>query len=253
MTAEAKARVIVAEDEALSREALVGMFAALPSWEVVFAASNGKTALSACLDASPDLVVTDVRMPILGGLELAAAVRDASPRTQIVFVTAHDAHAVEAFRLAAVDYLLKPITDAAFRECLARVERSLLAARALQTLEIDGFLQAKRSEHRHLVVRSLGQVDIVPLEDVVALRACGNYVEVLARGATYMHRETLKSLAERLDPARFVQIHRSTIVALARVRGVARDPTGANVRMDGGASFPASPRFLRALEQALGI
>jgi len=253
-----KARVYLAEDEPLAREALVRMFEEAPGWELLGAAPNGRAALEACTAIPPDVLVTDIRMPMLDGLELAAAVRASSPRTQVVFVTAHDEHAVAAFRLAAVDYLLKPVTDAAFRACLARLHENLAATRAVAHLEeaglsVDALVRARRTSHRHLVVRSLGRVDIVPLADVVALRAAGNYVEVLAKDRTYMHRETLKSLAERLDPARFVQVHRSTMVALAHVRAMKREPHGAQVIMDGGATFAVGSRFVRALEGALGV
>lgn len=250
--------VYIAEDERLAREALVDMFATLPRWQVVGAAENGRLALEACMARAPDVLVTDIRMPLLSGLELASALRSASPATQVVFVTAYDEHAVAAFRLAAVDYLLKPITDAGFSACLARVEEVLRRAQLAHQLATAGvslerLLQERRHTLRHLVVRSLGRVDIVPLADVVLLRADGNYVNIVTAQRTWLHRETLKSLSERLDPARFLQVHRSTIVALAHVRGLERSNTTAQLRLSDGTLTPLSSKYLPEVERALGL
>jgi two-component system, LytTR family, response regulator len=250
--------VYIAEDERLAREALVDMFAALPHWRIAGAAENGKIALDACMACAPDVLVTDIRMPLLNGLELAGAVRAARPATQMVFVTAYDEHAVAAFRLAAVDYLLKPVTDAGFAACLARVEEVLRRARLAQELETAGvsleqLLQRQRHTLRHLVVRSLGRVDIVPLPDVVLLRADGNYVNVVTAQRTWLHRETLKSLSGRLDPARFLQVHRSVIVAIAHVRGIERSGTATQLRLADGTLTPLASRYLPDVERALGM
>jgi DNA-binding LytR/AlgR family response regulator len=239
----------VAEDEPLAREALVDLVGRLPGWVVAGDAADGRAALEACLARPPDVLFTDIRMPILGGLELAAALRAEGLATQLVFITAHDAHAVEAFRLAAVDYLLKPVAGADFRRCVERLETHARDARALA--RVDALLARERGWLTRLVVRSVGRIDVVPLSEVMLLRAEGNYVHAVTRRGSFLHRETLKSLEQRLDPEAWVQVHRSAVVPLREVRCVLRGPAGARVRLADGAEVPVSATYLARLEAAL--
>jgi two-component system LytT family response regulator len=241
-------RVFVAEDEPLAREALLALLGRTPGWEVLGAAGDGRAALEACLRDPPDVLLTDIRMPVLGGLELAAALRAEASRTQIVFITAYDAHAVEAFRLAAVDYLLKPVADADFRRCLERLEGTVRDARTLA--RVDELLARERGWLTHLVVRSVGRVDVVPLAEVTLLRAEGNYVQVITRRGAFLHRETMRSLEQRLDPDAFVQVHRSVIVPVREVRSLLRAP--ARICLADGSEVPVSASHLARLEQLLG-
>jgi two-component system, LytTR family, response regulator len=239
----------IAEDEPLAREALIDLVGALPGWVVVGDAADGRAALDACLARPPDVLFTDIRMPILSGLELAAALRADGLPTQLVFITAHDAHAVEAFRLAAVDYLLKPVAGADFRRCVERLEAQARDTQALA--RVDALLARERGWLTRLVVRSVGRIDVVPLSEVVLLRAEGNYVHAVTRRGSFLHRETLKSLEQRLDPAAWVQVHRSAIVPLREVRCVLRGPAGARVGLVDGAEVPVSATYLARLEAAL--
>ncbi|MGH9885280.1 MAG: LytR/AlgR family response regulator transcription factor [bacterium] len=239
----------IAEDEPLAREALVDLVGGLPGWVVVGDAADGRAALEACLARPPDVLFTDIRMPILSGLELAAAMRADGLPTQLVFITAHDAHAVEAFRLAAIDYLLKPVAGADFRRCVERLEAQARDTQALA--RVDALLARERGWLTRLVVRSVGRIDVVPLSEVVLLRAEGNYVHVITRRGSYLHRDTLKSLEQRLDPAAWVQVHRSTIVPLREVRCVLRGPAGVRVALVDGAEVPVGATYLARLDAAL--
>lgn len=248
--------VYIAEDEQLAREALAEMFRALPNWSLLGAARNGEIALRECSSQPPDLLVTDIRMPLLDGLELASELRSASPATQVMFVTAYDQHAISAFRLAAIDYLLKPLADAEFRCSITRTEEALRRMRLTRQLDacmpLDRLVQQQRHTLQHLAVRSLGRVDIVPFAEIVLLQADGNYVNVVTAHRSWLHRETLKSLSERLDPARFLQIHRSAIVAIAQVRGIERGTAGVQLRLADGTLTPVSPRHLPDVQRVLG-
>jgi two-component system LytT family response regulator len=239
----------IAEDEPLAREALVELVGTLPGWVVIGDAADGRAALEACLARPPDVLFTDIRMPILNGLELAAALRADGLPTQLVFITAHDAHAVDAFRLAAVDYLLKPVAGADFRRCVERLEAQARDTQALA--RIDALLARERGWVTRLVVRSVGRIDVVPLSEVVLLRAEGNYVHVVTRRGSFLHRETLRSLEQRLDPEAWVQVHRSAIVPLREVRSVLRGPAGVRVALADGAEVPVSATYLARLEAAL--
>ncbi len=250
--------VYIAEDEPLARSALDTMFQVLPGWRVLGSADNGRQALQDCVVQPPDVLVTDIRMPLLNGLELVAALRSGSPHLQVVFITAYDQHALAAFRLAAVDYLLKPVTDHEFRTCIARVTETLRQQHTLQRLDaigtpLDILLRERRDALRHLVVRSIGRIDIVLLSEIIALRAGGNYVDVITAKRTFMHRETMKSLIDRLDPNLFVQIHRSAIVAIAHLRGVDRGESGTQVLLDNDTAMQVGARYVSALEAALGV
>lgn len=221
------------------------MFNAFPHWRVIGCAADGAHALQGCLDNAPDLLITDIRMPRLDGLELVAGLRADLPHLQAVFITAYDQHAVAAFRLAAVDYLLKPVTDAEFAACLHRVETHLRRQRqdppATDT-PLDALLRDRRMRVRQLVIRSIGRTDIVALKDVIAFRATGNYVEVVTATKRYLYRQTMKALIDALDPAAFVQTHRAAVIAVARIRAIEKRDKGWEVRLDDGSRYPLSAR-----------
>lgn len=246
--------VFVAEDEELAREALVATLARVPGWSVIGAAGDGQAALEACLAEPPDVLLTDIRMPLLDGLELVAALREARPEIAVAFVTAHDVHAIEALRLAAVDYLLKPVAPAELIRCLTRIRDAILRRRGghagsdeLATLLAQPSVRAER-----IVVRSAGRIDIVSVREVLAFRVERNYIDIITPNETWVHRETLKSLAARIDASRFVQVNRSVLVAVAHVRRVERDGQGGSVVLEGGLTFPVSRGYLSTLEEALG-
>lgn len=248
--------VYIAEDEPLARAALESMFRAIPGWRVLGSADDGRQAFQDCVLSAPDLLVTDVRMPLLSGLDLVAALRPELPHLLVVFITAYDQHALAAFRLAAVDYLLKPVSDTEFLICIGRVTEMLRQQRTIQRLDaistpLDILLRERRAVLKHLVVRSIGRIDIVQLAEIIALRADGNYVDVITAKRTFLHRETMKSLLDRLDPRLFVQIHRSTIVAITHVRGIDRGESGTQVLLDNDTAMQIGPRYLSALQTAL--
>jgi DNA-binding LytR/AlgR family response regulator len=240
-------KVYVAEDESLARAALVEMCAAQPDLQVIGYADNGEQALNECMRLAPDVLFTDIRMPLLDGLELAAALHVAHPRTQLVFITAYDQYAVQAFRLAAVDYLLKPVADADFAACIGRIRRAMPrdAAHAAATPLFGTGPQWRQI----LVIRSVGRVDLVPLAEVTALRATGNYVEVLTRARTHLHRQTLKTLVEELDPLQFLQVHRSVIVGVRHMVALERDHGGLQIRLANGHRVPVSSRYRQVVEE----
>lgn len=249
--------VYVAEDEPLAREALLHMLNAFPRWRVLGSAEDGEQAMLDCLMGPPDLLITDIRMPKLDGLELVASLRTELPRLHVVFVTAFDQHAVAAFRLAAVDYLLKPVSDGEFSACLDRAETQLRRQRleelAAFDSPLDNLVRDSRTRLRRIVVRSIGRIDIVSLNDVIAFRATGNYVEVVTHTRRLLHRQTMKSLLEHLDPAEFMQTHRTAIVAVSHIRTLEKRSTGCEVVLDNGSRYPLSSRHHQRLAQRLAL
>jgi len=224
---------VVAEDEDLLRAALVAQLRqAWPELEIVAECSDGATALEAIAERQPAVAFLDIRMPGLTGIEVARAVADASPHTQVVFVTAYDQYAVEAFEHGAVDYLLKPVS----RERLDWTVQRLKARRqsaAPDVAVLDALLKRiaprARPEAAPLawVTASAGrETRLILLEDVAYFRADQKYTVVMTAEGEALLRTPLRELLGALDPAVFKQIHRSTIVNLKAVSSVIREDSG---------------------------
>ncbi len=215
-------RVLIVDDEPLVRRGLERVLRTEPGVRVVGEARNGKEALELTAELRPDLLFLDVQMPELDGLGVVAAL---DPRTApaIIFVTAFDRYAIEAFNLHAVDYLLKPFDDERCRKALRRAEERLAGSggagidhRLTAWLAAAG--QAKPVVDR-LAVRHNGRTVFVALADIDWIEAADNYARLHTKAGSFLVRETLRQLAEELDPT-FVRIHRSTLVRLDQVREV---------------------------------
>ena len=217
-------RVLVADDEPPARQRLLDLLAREDGITVVGEASNGVEAAERIRALTPDLVFLDVQMPGRTGLEV---VRDVGPEAMpfVVFVTAYDRHAVEAFELAALDYLLKPYTAERFRQALDRVRASVTTEPTVSLREQLAALLGEGAEAAaptveyasRIAVETRGRVRYVPVESVEYLAADGAYIEVHTDEETFVIRDRMQDLEERLDPAVFARIHRSTIVRLERI------------------------------------
>ena len=198
-------RVVIADDERLARERLRALLAEAGGVEVVAEAADGDAALHACAEHHPDLVLLDISMPGIDGLEAARHLAGFEPRPAVVFCTAYDAHALSAFEAQAIDYLVKPVRAERLAAALARV-RTFSAGRAQQGDAAPGH---KRT---HLCARLRGSLRLVPIDDVRYLQAEEKYVVVHhARGEDLIE-ESLKSLEDEFGE-RFVRIHRNCLVA----------------------------------------
>jgi DNA-binding LytR/AlgR family response regulator len=230
---------LIADDEPLLRERLAALLARLwPELEVLAQARNGREAVELFDEHEPAFVFLDVHMPGLNGIEAARAIKG---RAQIVFVTAHDQYAVQAFEQGAVDYLVKPFDEPRLAETVQRL-RSLAAPPAPPAAAPDALsplleqlaerLRQQQPRQRHLqwIKASVGNsVRLIPVEEVIYLRSDEKYTLVVWQGGEALIRKTIRELADELDPERFVQIHRSVIVALHHVAQVLR---GANETAD---------------------
>jgi DNA-binding LytR/AlgR family response regulator len=225
---------IVAEDEALLRDALVAQLAATwPELDVVATCDDGGSALEALAENQPDVAFLDIRMPGLTGLEVAAAAAEASPRTQVVFTTAYDQYAIDAFERGAIDYLLKPIGPERLAATVQRLQaRGQADAASLAALleAVGPTLASRRSDAREpltwLTASAGRETRLVLVDDVAYFRAADKYTSVVTADGEALLRTPIRELLERLDPAVFKQVHRSTIVNLRAVASVVRDETG---------------------------
>jgi two-component system, LytTR family, response regulator len=208
-------RALIVDDEPLARRGIRLRLAEHPDIEVAGEAEDGPAAVRMITALLPDLVFLDVQMPGMNGFDVLAEVAEIHLPV-IVFVTAYDQYAVNAFEVRALDYLLKPFTKDRFDEALRRARGELA----------DGARPAAELLATRLTVRKGDRYLLVKIDDVDWLEAAGNYVEVHARGAEYLIRATLASLEKRLDPQRFVRIHRSAIVNADRVAEIRSDAHG---------------------------
>ena len=199
-------KVVIADDEPLARERLRGLLSSIAGIEVVAEAADGTQALHACAEHEPDLVLLDIAMPGIDGLEAARHLAAFEPRPAVVFCTAYDAHALSAFEAEAIDYLVKPVRAERLQAALERV-RTFAAGRERAS---EGGLTGQRRSH--LCARLRGSLRLIPIEDVHYLQAEEKYVIVHhARGEDLIE-ESLKSLEDEF-PDRFVRIHRNCLVA----------------------------------------
>lgn len=238
-----KVRALIAEDEPLLAAALKAALAVeWPALEVVAIAPNGTEALRLIESERPDVAFLDVRMPGLTGLEVAAELADrleegaAVPR--LVFVTAYDEFALKAFDLAAVDYLLKPVSPERLAKTVERLKASLAArvtapaaddlAQLVSKLQsVIGATQVPGGESLRIIRAAVGNtVRMVPVEEVCYFQSADKYTSVVTRESELLIRTPLKELLGQLPPDRFRQIHRGTIVNLAEVAAATRDESG---------------------------
>jgi len=223
-------RVLVVDDEPLARVGVITRLSTYSDMLVVGECSTGEEARAKIPQVSPDLLFVDVEMPGISGLDLLRELPKEQARC-IVFLTAHEEYALDAFNVEALDYLLKPIDDERFAACIDRARRMLSLHRQEANFErLYGLLtypseKDKRSVIKRFPIRLGNNFTFVQVGDVDWIEGLGDYAGLHVGGRTHLLRESLMSLEARLDPAQFVRIHRSTIV---QVEHIARIDPSAN-------------------------
>lgn len=229
MKPPARVRALIVDDEALARRRLLTMLGEEPDVEVIGEAASGTAAVEAIAGERPDVVFLDVQMPGLDGFGvLRCTVRAHIP--VVIFVTAHDEHAIRAFEVQAADYLLKPVSATRLREA---VRRAVLRVRATPPAEnaraIEQLLARvpdQAADGPRLPIRHDGRTAFVRLADIDWVEADGDHLKVHAGRAVHTLRETMAEFETKLAAGRFVRVHRSIIVNAGKVREVASVPKG---------------------------
>jgi DNA-binding LytR/AlgR family response regulator len=219
-------RALIAEDEPHLADDLARRLARLwPQLEIVALVRDGIAARQALLEQAPDIAFLDISMPGLSGLQAA---KSAPPGCRVVFVTAHDEHAVAAFEQAAADYLLKPVSDARLEKCLARLKQAMPARADDLLARLQGLLAASgKPEPLRWLRAQVGQdVRLIAVEDVCYFQASDKYTRLLTRDGEFLLRTALKDLAAQLDPALFWRVHRGTLVNARQIKAAKRDLLG---------------------------
>jgi two-component system, LytTR family, response regulator len=216
-----KIRTLIVDDEPLARERLAGLLAAEPDIEILGQCRDGEEAVRAIVEQTPDLVFLDIEMPQMSGFEVIEAV-GGERMPLVIFVTAHDQHALRAFQVRALDYLLKPFDRDRFRDALQRARKQVdrqddgEIGRRLLALVKD--LRRDQPRTDRLVVKSSGRLFFLRADEIDWVEAAGNYVRLHVGSTSYLLRETMNAIEGRLDPEKFFRIHRCRIVNMERIQ-----------------------------------
>lgn len=268
-------RVLIVDDEALGRQRLEDLLRHEDGVEIAGFADNGDTAIEAIRTLKPDLVFLDVQMPRRTGLEV---VRDVGPENMppTIFVTAYDRYALDAFDVAAVDYLVKPFDDERFEQAFRRARKTIgltelgrLSEQLRTVLNSGAATQSGATPSagsatlaeggtgdylERIAVEMRGQVRVVPVGTIEYIAASGPYAEIHVGERTYIIRERMQTLEERLDPTHFFRIHRSVIVKLEQIETLLREAGGDYaVQLRCGARLSVSRNRVEPLEKWMGL
>jgi two-component system LytT family response regulator len=240
------ATALIVDDEPLARRKLRDLLAEFPDGELLGEASDGAEAVRAIDELEPELVFLDIQMPLVSGLEVLERTRH---KPAVIFTTAHDRFAVAAFELAAVDYLLKPFGRERFRVALERARAVLGQESALvPSVERARRALAGRGPLTRLFVRDRGKIIPIPVAEIARFESQDDYTLVHAGARTYLVHVRLSELEQRLDPERFLRIHRSHAINLDFVRSLEpHDATRLEVEMRDGTRIVASRTRSREL------
>jgi two-component system LytT family response regulator len=263
-------RVLIVDDEPLARQRLEDLLGAESGVEIVASVDNGEAAVDAVRSLHPDIAFLDVQMPGKTGIDVVREVGpDAMPLT--IFVTAYDRYALQAFDLAAVDYLVKPFDDERFEQAFQRARRYVelqemgeLRERLLAVLDGGSRSGAPSTPPapasggspylERIAVEMRGKVRVVPVSQIEYITASGPYVELHTSERAYLIREAIHTLEEKLDPNRFLRIHRSIIVRVDLIDTFHRGAGGDyEVQLKGGARLRVSRSRREELERRLGV
>ncbi|MBC3881910.1 response regulator transcription factor [Undibacterium sp. LX40W] len=252
-------KVLIVDDELPALTNMQYVLSQHPQWQLVASCHSSAQARAILNSESIDLLLLDIEMPVQSGLDFARELSRTANPPLIVFITAYNKHAVSAFEVFALDYLLKPYDDERFAAMLARAENSL---QMKQQLAQGGALQDFFREHdaeqsgaekpllSHVVVRSMGRIERIEVHEVLWLSTAANYVEIHLHQRVVLHRTTLSAMEERLDKQEFIRVHRTAIVRIGAIRSleIGSDGTYFALLLNGD-QVRISESYLKAVKQ----
>jgi len=233
-------KAVVVDDEPLARDLLCALLAEMPDVEVVGDAGDGAGGLAVVRETGADLVFLDIDMPGLNGVLAAAEIRRAG--VEVIFVTAHEGHAVEAFELDAADYLMKPVR---------RLRLAAAVERARQRLATRAPPPPGSGEEDALWVPLAQGAARIALREVVRVEAAGDYVELHTAQRAYLYRATMGALQPRLEAAGLLRVHRSAFIRPDDLQAIRQSGRRLTLRLESGAEIPVGPNYRAAVLSAL--
>ena len=250
-----KIRTLIVDDEPMARERVLSLLQQQPDIEVVGECADGAQALSAIERLEPELVFLDVQIPVMDGFGVLRALAP-NRLPLVVFTTAYDEYALKAFEVHALDYLLKPFDSPRFLRTLERARDRLERQRAGDLgKRLLAMVQDLKPEPTHspdrLVVKSGGRIFFVRTDEIDWVDAAGNYVRLHVKGESYLFRETMSTMENRLDPSSFVRIHRSHIVNTDRIKELLPGTGDHSVVLRSGQRLPLSRGYRDKLQEKI--
>jgi len=237
-------RALIVDDEELARRLVREFLSPHEDIEVVGECENGLDAVKRIGELAPDLIFLDIQMPRLSGLEVLELT---GRRSGVIFTTAYDEHAIKAFELHAVDYLLKPFSKARFDDALARARTLHASARASvgaalgPAQGVDALVARRGAPLERILIRDREQVYVIPVEQVECIEAQGDYLAIEVDGKCHLKPQRISEIEEQLDPTRFLRVHRSFIINLAHLQAIERPgPDRHAARLRSGKRVPIS-------------
>jgi len=202
--------IVIADDEAPARNRLSDLIADIPNVTLIGQANNGQEAIALCNQHQPDILLLDIRMPVMDGVEAAQHIQKMDSKPSIIFTTAYDTYAIRAFDLNAIDYVLKPIRQ-------ERLETAIEKVQALQPAQMEA-LKPLENERKHISVSERGKVELVPIDKIIFFKADQKYVTIHTAEREYLIEESLNQLEEDLGD-KVVRLHRNSLVAKDFIKG----------------------------------
>ena len=257
MERERRVRVVIVDDEPLARSGVRARLSRFPDMEIVGECGDGRAAVTAIRALLPDLVFLDIQMPDVNGFEVLRSL-PADSLPSIIFLTAYDRYAVNAFEVHALDYLLKPIDDERFRRAVEHARDRMsnhtaanLEYRIRKLLDLAGE-KAGNVYEEHFAAQTGQRIVIVPVKDIDWIEANGDYVTLHAGGKSHLLRQTMVWMESKLDPKRFLRIHRSAMVHATKIREVVSlGNREFMVRLGDGTQIKASRSYSERIERWL--
>jgi two-component system LytT family response regulator len=238
MTSPPPLRALIVDDEELARRLIREYLQGHADIEIIGECENGLDAVKQIGALSPDLVFLDIQMPRLTGLEVLELT---GRRAGVIFITAYDEHAIKAFELHAVDYLLKPFSKARFDDALARARTLHAPAIAAPAPGLDALVARRTAPLERILIRDREQVHVIAVEQVECIEAQGDYLAIHAEGKCHLKPQRISEIEEQLDATRFLRVHRSFIISLAHLQAIERPgPDRHAARLRSGKRVPIS-------------
>lgn len=248
-------QALVVDDEPLARQAVLSSISQRNDIEVIAQCGNGAEAIQAIETLAPDVVFLDIQMPGINGFEVIETIQK-EQMPYVIFITAYDEYAIQAFEKQAVDYLLKPFTHERFCEA---VERILVKHRANDNqqwqdkiMDVLQDYQSRQSYIQRVIIRSHSKIYFVHVENIQRIQSAGNYVEIFTDSGSHLLRETMTNLENKLDPNHFMRIHRTSIVHIKYIQEIQPDGEDYLVLMKDGAYLPMSKTYKSKFNKEIG-